>query len=217
MLLRRAIRETDFVLFTGMVNSYKGKILSREKESLRREFIRRRQNMDPEEVKTKSREIIKKTLELCAFAPGDVVGLYLPVRNEVNTWPLLEHLLHVGGVPLLPCCRESEPGRMDFFPIRGKKELRKGKFGIQEPCIRDCPAFDCGKAKALILPGVAFDQNGYRLGFGGGYYDRFLGEYSLPLLIGLAYEFQVVPELPADPWDRPVRHVITETRTRSTP
>jgi 5-formyltetrahydrofolate cyclo-ligase len=195
----------------------KREILNREKEDLRRKFIRRRQDMAPEEVKAKSREIIKKTLTLCAFAPGDFVGLYLPVRNEVDTWPLFEHLLHIGAYPLLPCCRENEPGKMDFFLIRDKKELRKGKFGIQEPCIRDCPAFDCGKTKALILPGVAFDLHGYRLGFGGGYYDRFLGEYPLPLLIGLAYEFQIAPQLPAEPWDRPVQYVITETRTRSIP
>ncbi|MFP4658457.1 MAG: 5-formyltetrahydrofolate cyclo-ligase, partial [Desulfonatronovibrionaceae bacterium] len=153
-------------------------------------------------------------LELCNICPGEYIGLYLPIRNEVDTWPLFEHLLDIGAYPVLPCCREK--GKMDFFRVDGSDELQEGKFGIREPVRAQRRPISCSGIKAFILPGVAFDSRGYRLGFGGGYYDRFIADNHCRMLVGAAYHFQLVPEIPAEPWDEPVYYVVTENETRST-
>ena len=184
--------------------------MPREKELMRRKMIERRQRISRAEVWEKSRKIIRNLFNLRAFSPGEYVGMYLPVRNEVDTRPLFRYLLHLKALPVLPCCRKDEPGEMDFFPVRDKNDLQKGKFGIQEPCIRDQSAFDCSRVKVFILPGVAFDRQGYRLGFGGGYYDRFLARAPFSMLVGAAYHFQLLPALPAESWDQPVNYVVTE-------
>lgn len=184
--------------------------MPREKELLRQKMIERRQRMSRNEVREKSRKIIRNLLKLSAFSPGESIGMYLPVQNEVDTRVLFRYLLHLRAHPILPCCRKNEPGEMDFFPVRDKNDLQKGKFGIQEPCTRDQSAFDCSGVNTFILPGVAFDRQGYRLGFGGGYYDRFLSRAHFSMLVGAAYHFQLLPVLPVEPWDQPVNYVVTE-------
>lgn len=106
---------------------------------------------------------------------------------------------------------------MCLAPCACAADLKPGRYGIAEPDPARCPAIDMDAASTFapdlaVIPGVAFDQQGNRLGHGAGYYDRFLAHPAMArtALVGLAYTFQIVPALPVAPWDRPVHALCTE-------
>ncbi|WMW64640.1 5-formyltetrahydrofolate cyclo-ligase [Nitratidesulfovibrio liaohensis] len=106
---------------------------------------------------------------------------------------------------------------MCLAPCACAADLTPGRYGIAEPDPTRCPAIDMDAAPAFapglaVIPGVAFDRQGNRLGHGAGYYDRFLAHPAMArtALVGLAYAFQIVPALPVAPWDRPVHALCTE-------
>ncbi|WP_461211535.1 5-formyltetrahydrofolate cyclo-ligase [Desulfocurvus sp. DL9XJH121] len=137
---------------------------------------------------------------------------YMPVRGEVDVRPLLAEFWERGVRVLLPRCRPGEPGIMDLACVSCMEELRPGPYGIPEPEPGACPALPGARPDLILVPGVAFDCEGFRLGFGAGFYDRFLSGERAPgaAVYGLAYSFQVLERLPRDPWDVPVQAVITE-------
>uniref|UniRef100_B8DIG1 5-formyltetrahydrofolate cyclo-ligase n=1 Tax=Nitratidesulfovibrio vulgaris (strain DSM 19637 / Miyazaki F) TaxID=883 RepID=B8DIG1_NITV9 len=106
---------------------------------------------------------------------------------------------------------------MCLAPCACAADLKPGRYGIAEPDPARCPAIDMDVAPDFapdlaVIPGVAFDRQGNRLGHGAGYYDRFLAHPAMARtsLVGLAYAFQIVPALPVAPWDRPVHALCTE-------
>ncbi len=106
---------------------------------------------------------------------------------------------------------------MCLAPCACAADLKPGRYGIAEPDPARCPAIDMDAAPDFapdlaVIPGVAFDRQGNRLGHGAGYYDRFLAHPAMArtALVGLAYAFQIVPALPVAPWDRPVHALCTE-------
>ena len=130
--------------------------------------------------------------------------------KEMDTTPLLEEAWAKGKTVLFPVCSETVPGKMRFAPCSCPEELHPGKFGIPEPVAPH--AKEEATPDLFIVPGVAFDVTGLRLGMGGGYYDRLL---ALPchadaVRVGFAYSFQIVNSLPKDAWDVPVHAVCTD-------
>ena len=140
------------------------------------------------------------------------VLLYLPVNGEVDTWPLFENCMRRGCEVFLPCCRKKEPGCMDFFQVTGKDQLVPGAYNIPEPDPDQCRLMQRPDADIVLVPGVGFDRHGFRIGYGGGYYDRFFARHPMDkaLIIGLAFACQIMDHLPHDPWDKPVDMVVTE-------
>ena len=99
---------------------------------------------------------------------------------------------------------------MDFFEVRSMEDLAEGAFHILEP--KDgCEKVNWPEA-CVLVPGIAFDEKGRRLGKGGGYYDKFFAEEPDHGTIALAYEFQIADEIPAEEHDQPVEHIVTENR-----
>jgi 5-formyltetrahydrofolate cyclo-ligase len=147
-----------------------------------------------------------------------VVALYAAFRGELSVDGLMEQAWREGRAVYLPRVHRSEPGLMDFAPCASLAELAPSTFGPREPA-RHLPGFraeDIGRGfrpDLLVAPGLAFDGYGMRLGFGGGYYDRFLRRLShcCPC-VGMCFEFQFVEKLPVDDWDCPVHYVCTESR-----
>lgn len=184
------------------------------KKSIRDQIRTKRRALSKTAVRAESDRICAHVLALPELHEASSVLLYLPIQGEVDTWPLCHHCWASGLEVLLPRCRANEPGLMDFFIVTDSSQLGPGTYGITEPLpnkARLCPA---PKPEILFIPAVAFDSQGYRLGFGGGYYDRFLASSEcLGLTIGLAYDFQILPNLPVEPWDFPVDIIITPTRT----
>lgn len=144
------------------------------------------------------------------------VALYTAARGEMDTVPLLENAWGSGKTVLLPLCSRTEQGKMWMVPCSGPENLATGAFDIPEPLLapQDVEKVRLDKASPdiIVLPGVAFDRTGTRLGMGGGYYDRLLAlpEYANCLRIGLGYAFQLVESLPRQKWDLPVHAVCTE-------
>jgi len=186
-----------------------------DKTILRRTMLARRDALSPDFVAAASLAVARQTMALPQVASACEVLAYLPIRNEVDATLVAGRLLDAGKRLLLPRCRKDAPGWLDLGPITCLSEAVPGRFGILEPPADCCRGPEAFAPDVILAPGVAFDLQGARLGFGGGYYDRLL---ALPMaanafVVGLAYAFQLLPRLPADPWDRPVDAVVTELQT----
>lgn len=181
------------------------------KTELRREFLARRSVLSPQRVLSDSEAATARLLDDARLAKARCVLLYLPVKNEPDTRDLFTALAARGTALLLPRCRDGQDGELDLYRVEALAQVKPGRFGILEPDPGVCiPAAETPPG-AAIVPGVAFDRRGFRLGFGGGYYDRLFAREDMArtLRIGLAYDFQVVETLPADPWDRPMHALCT--------
>lgn len=175
-------------------------------------MLGQRRALRDDEVFRLSNLIQSRVTTLTAWHTAREVLLYLPVNNEVDTWPLIRSLWKRGVRALLPCCRPEGRGEMDLACVTGEREIKPGAYGIPEPDLTQCSPVPHFRPDLGLIPGVGFDRRGYRIGHGAGYYDRFLArpEMKNTLLVGLGYAFQLVDHLPNDPWDRPVHLVVTD-------
>jgi 5-formyltetrahydrofolate cyclo-ligase len=186
-----------------------------DKTALRAAMRGRRQALPAESVATASAAVTARVLALPQWETAREILAYLPVRGEVDTRALVEYALREGKRLLAPRCRENDPGRVDLGCLTCLSEAIPGRFGIPEPPAASCQPPEAFAPDLILVPGLAFDRAGTRLGFGGGYYDRLL---ALPMaagasVVGLCHAFQFVEHLPAAAWDRPMHAVITELAT----
>lgn len=136
------------------------------------------------------------------------VALYHPLPGECDTLPLLNNAWQMGKTVYLPKVIDKKSRVMAFLRCRSLECLRPGSHGIMEPETGE--AANC--ADLLIAPALAYDRRGFRLGYGGGYYDRFLALYPdfAKLRTGLCARWQLLARLPADSWDIPMQAICTE-------
>ncbi len=156
-----------------------------------------------------SRSIQSRAMEFSYYCAARAVALYSPVQNEVETSAILQHALTSNKKVFYP--KLSLPDLAGLARINSAAELVVGRHDIFEPVGSDflAPA-DCDSL-LLFIPGVLFDRRGNRLGRGGGWYDRLLGELgNNGIFVGLAYEFQMIESLPAASWDRRMHFILTE-------
>lgn len=190
------------------------------KGRLRAECLRRRDRL-PGSVRVARSLLIAGWLRQSEwYGLADHVLTYISVRSEVDTRPIAEMVWRDGKRLWAPKVHRDE-GTMDFFEVKQWGDLVPGPWGIGEPAGRH-PSFFASVSpewRALLLvPGVAFDRRGYRIGYGGGYYDRFLRQAAPQFLsIGLAYESQLIRWVPAEPHDWPVDGVLTERGWKKVP
>jgi len=185
-----------------------------EKQKLRQNLLKLRLSLSKVQVIKKSNQITRLVLKNFFCSKLTKVFLYVPVQNEVNTWPLLKFFWQKGVQVFLPRCDPKQKGKMQFYQVRSKDQLSPGKFGILEPDPDKCPVFTLPAPQLIFLPGLGFDLKKYRLGYGGGYYDRLLvnPNFVQATLIGLSFSLQLVEKVPVEPWDKPVHFVVTESR-----
>lgn len=182
----------------------------RNKTLLRTELRRIRQTLSSEQVMTDSLHIVSRLLTEPRVSEARTVLLYLPTKGEVDTWPLLSYYRHQGSRILLPRCRPDQPGLMDIFAVASPDQLGPGSHGLIEPIPELATLEAAPQPDVVFVPAVAYDLRGNRIGFGGGYYDRFLPTLPVStLLVGLAYAFQIVDHIESDPWDCPVHRIAT--------
>ncbi|NCC25873.1 MAG: 5-formyltetrahydrofolate cyclo-ligase [Deltaproteobacteria bacterium] len=183
-----------------------------DKKRLRAEMLARRMAMSAKEFERRSGLIHDRLRSMIIWPQARCVALYASFRNEVDTLVLLDELETRGVEILLPRCCPDRAGEMNFYKLGSCRDLVCGAHGIQEPDERVCEPVTDPRPDVVLVPALAFDRNGYRLGYGGGYYDRFLGAVGAgSVSVGLAFDFQVVDAIPREPWDMPVSHVIFET------
>ena len=191
------------------------------KAELRRQFRRRRRALSPVEQR-KAGERIATLLDrsglLWRTAGSGYLAAYAAQRStgELATWPLLQRCWQRQAAVALPAVtRRSGPGQLRWFAVHAASDLHRGTYNIAEP--KDALAAVHPLAIAVLcVPLVAFDKAGFRLGQGGGYYDRLLGRWRHPLVLGLAHDCQFSPEpLPREPWDQPLDAVLTPSGLHS--
>lgn len=131
---------------------------------------------------------------------------YAPIGAEIDVLPLICRALASGRRVALP--RTLGHGEMTFHYISSPEELTVGGYGIREPR-EDAPLYEGAPLSLCLVPGIAFDRSGHRIGYGGGYYDRFLREHEIATL-GLIYRCGIADSLPAGRYDCAVRALATE-------
>ena len=184
--------------------------IATERKRVRTETLRRREALTPKARTRLSQHIVDSTMRWIQCEGFDAVMLYLSMRSEVETAGLLEGLLSLGKQV---CAPVVDTERLELIPrrIRSiKTELVRHRYGMLEPNAT-CPIFPTEHLQLIVVPGIAFDRNGYRLGYGKGFYDRFLMECPHVVTIGLAYQIQLVGNTFPQAWDMPVQHIFTET------
>lgn len=177
--------------------------MSDSKQSLRRQIRRQRQAMSGEDVTLRSQALCSMVLLSPQYQAAKTLYAYLPFQTEVQILPLLRQALADGKQVALPKCYGRE---MRFILTTNLSQVQYTAFGVPEP-IADHPVAHDPTALVLV-PGVVFDRRGYRIGYGGGYYDRFLSQERTHPTIALCYDFQLLPHLEAEAHDVPVDTVF---------
>ncbi len=183
------------------------------KEQIRKEVIQTVNRLGEKQRAAKTAVIEGKLLELANFLESRVVLLYVEGENEVRTRDLLRKTLALGKILALPAF-ESERMKPAFFKIdRLEKDLHAGLRGRLEPRRDRCKPVMAQKIDIAIIPGIAFDEKGGRLGTGRGSYDRLIPELPVTTRkVALAFEEQIVPQVPMEHHDRHVDIIITDKR-----
>jgi 5-formyltetrahydrofolate cyclo-ligase len=183
------------------------------KQKLREEVLGRRQQIPPSLRREYSVNIHKRLSGLDIFAVSVNVMVYAAFRNEVETMPIIQHCLSEGKKVIVPVAIPKTRELLLSELRDPERELHPGTFGVPEPAPEFIRPFPAEGLDLILVPGVAFDEGGFRLGYGAGYYDRFFERLSRKVpSIGLAFETQIIDRVPADPTDRPVDFIITEKK-----
>lgn len=181
------------------------------KGELRAAMLKARGLLEPVTAAAAEAAVARMVWELPAFRQARCLLAYVGVRNEVGTGTLIRAALDTGVKVAVPVTdrarRRLVPAGITTYP----EGLAPGPFGVPEP--RHFEAVAEAALDCILVPGVAFDHQGYRLGFGGGFYDRFLRRVGRRAVrIGLAYDFQLCPTVHPEPHDESVDYVVTEGR-----
>lgn len=173
------------------------------KLSLRAERIQ----MSERAVREKSLRVYRQLIEMPAYQLARCIACYVSIKNEVDTKTVIQKAIDSGKQVGVPVTRED--GDMNFQAIAGLSDLRPVHYGLREPVPDSQKVLLSHTIDLILIPGIAFDRRGHRIGSGGGYYDRFLARTEA-VRIGLSYAFQITDRVPAEPHDVKMDLIITE-------
>ena len=183
------------------------------KDNLRKNILIERKNMRIEDVTDFSNKIIDTIKELPEFKNSKNIMLYLSFNNEVNTYPLVKWCLDNDKTVIAPYCIQCNKEIVPYKITNLENDLIKSTFGVMEPKQDLLEKVNIEDIDLILVPGVAFDEHCNRIGFGAGYYDRFLCKKSKNTpAIGMAYNYQIIDKVPTDEYDVPLDFIITEKR-----
>ena len=182
------------------------------KSDIRKDILFKRNSLSEFEIIKNSKIISIKVIATKEYQSSKSIGAYYPIGSEVKTFDIIKHSIDNKKEVGLP--RVIDSTKIEFFKIIEdsfeKIKFTKGKYGIFE---NSMSSTIIDQMDLLIIPGIAFDLQGNRIGYGKGYYDRLLSSRQAKYIIGLAYEAQVINEIPNNDQDIPVNMIITEKRT----
>lgn len=176
-----------------------------EKRDIRKQILSLRKGLSKEVREEKSENICRRLYQMESLQQAKVVYGYMPIRGEVDIRPLLQRLLKEGKELALPrVCGD----RMDFYQIVSFQDLEEGSFHVLEP------KEYCRKIGAdgfMLVPGVAFDKRGGRIGYGKGYYDKYFASHKQKLQkFGIGYTIQIIDTIPTTSLDMPLDGLVSE-------
>ena len=172
------------------------------KNELRKKYLELRKNII--DRKQKEEEIFNKLINSFEYNSSRVIALYYSLKSETDTIKLIEYSLKNKKIVLLPRVNGED---MDFYEINSLDHLVKSRFGVMEPL--ETVSFDKKEIDLIVVPGVCFDKMLNRIGFGKGYYDKYLSDYHKES-IGICFEEQITSEIKSEKTDIKLKKIITD-------
>ncbi len=179
-----------------------------QKKSLRSDILKKRNSASKELKNVKDSLIYNYLITSSVFNSYNTVLLYYSVNDEVDTLRIIEYCLSINKKIALPVCKKD--GLLDFYFIESLNDLTEGKYKIPAPDITFCKTVTDYSDSVCIVPALCFDKTGSRLGYGGGYYDRFLKCHNV-FSIGLCYDSFLYDTIPSENHDIKVDSIVTES------
>lgn len=180
-----------------------------DKKHLRKKILTQRQQIKPQHIVEYSHSIMLHIENLIENKEFQHVFTFLPFRNEPDLRPMMYRLM-ANKITISVPKISSLDGEMEFYPIQENSKLEKNQYGILEPVIDDEAPSIPESNTLIIIPTVAMDEFGYRLGYGGGFFDRYLEAYPYPTKLGVGFFQFILEEIPTEPWDTQLDYVCTE-------
>lgn len=176
-----------------------------QKKQLRKQFLRQRQQLSPSEWHSKSKQICQHLLASSLIKKADLILAYCSFKQEPNLNYLFQHHQGLWGLP------RCEQKNLIWHQWQWGDDLTQGKYGINQS-LSSAPLINPSQVDLILIPALACDHQGYRLGYGAGYYDRMLASPSWQNIptIGIVFDFAYVTKLIRDKWDQPLNYVCTE-------
>ena len=173
------------------------------KDELRKQYLEIRKNIKDKELK--SRIIMHKIISLKDYKKARIIALYNSLKNEVSTKELIEYSLNNNKIVVLPRVYKST---LRFYQISHEESYELSSFNIAEPEENISKLISKDKIDLIIVPGICFDLNGNRIGYGKGFYDRYLTDEMNT--IGICFKEQITDTIPSDNHDKKMKKVITD-------
>lgn len=200
----------EFPSATSKSICYFAECMSRDetRQRIRKEALRKRDNIPPKARHELSRDINARVIDLIETNAIDAVMLYLSMGSEVETNDLLVYLLRNDKIVLAPTIEAKRlvPQRITDVGT----QLVRHRYGMLQPNQDVCPKFPLDQIDLIIVPGIAFDPKRFRIGYGGGYYDRFLPKCPQAIWMGLAFKEQIIRDTLPQAWDVALHYVFSE-------
>lgn len=181
-----------------------------EKENLRKRIQQKRNQLTKDYIFQKSLSIAQRLSKEAFFQNASRICIYQAFRNEVSCEPIMEEAFRTGKKIFVPVTDETNK-KIEFYEIFADTMWKKGAYGILEPVLTK-RNLKLQNEALIIMPGLVFDEQKHRLGYGGGYYDRYLASFPQNITIGICFDFQVLKQIPFEHHDICPDYVITEKR-----
>ena len=191
-------------------------MIKKQKDDIREEYKALRREMSREEKFERDSAICKAVENMVSFRYADFVLLYAAQPDEIDVSLIAQSALEKGKHVLFPIC-DKKTHTMQYHEVKSLDELTPDSYGIAEPS-EDAPVYDVKnetRGAVCFVPGLVYDRAGYRLGYGKGFYDRYLSEFS-GCTIGVVYSDYILPEVPRGRFDVAVDILLTEKGVRVT-
>ncbi|MBR6918252.1 MAG: 5-formyltetrahydrofolate cyclo-ligase [Clostridia bacterium] len=183
--------------------------IKKEKDEMRALYREKRAMLDKEEKARRDGAVCRAAVSLASYRYAKYVLMYAPTDDEIDVMPIAADALARGKKVAFPRCHPDER-TMDYHIITSLDDLSSGAFGLREPD-ESLPVFDDagGASSVCFVPGLVYDNKGYRLGYGKGYYDRYLSSFK-GNIVGIVYNDFVVPEVPRGRFDISIKILLTD-------
>lgn len=183
-----------------------------DKKTIRADIIEKRNGMSKLEMDAYNIDLFHKLIQQDEFINAQMILCYVSFAKEVDTHKIINYAFQNSKRVAVP--KVLEKRRLEFYEIQSLDELNPSKLGILEPVSKVPITYDETLNYTMIMPGLAFDKELHRIGYGGGYYDRYLERYSKENIktIALAYDFQIYDYIPTEAYDYQPRKLITPSR-----
>lgn len=184
--------------------------IKQEKDILRKEILKRRNEISNTERESRNFKILERLMQFNEITNAENICTYVSKSGEADTFSIIEMLISMGKAVYVPKS-DIKSNIMTFYRIKSLSELSLGTFSVMEPVSTDNKYVDSSESDVCIVPALSFDKQGFRLGYGKGYYDRFLKDFQ-GIKIGICFEEFILDKLPKFETDIAVDMIISESK-----